>query len=209
MRRIYVFYSAISAALAAAAVLTGVALSQLGRQESPRLVNVSNPGANIAVATLGASQAAELRGSGIGADHIRLLATREGLRFYTAQSDKGQPCFLTSNDAFNAREFNVVACLGDGSSAVPNDSKPLVDFSAAIKRPQESLMRIQRLAGFAADQIRKVGIIDEGGSVHTVPVVANVYATDVLEDTPARYIVAFDARGKEVYRHRLMFPVSG
>lgn len=187
-------------ALAAAAMVSGAALSELRGQDSPRLKQISNPGSTVAAGDLSASQLAELTSSEVAVPSLRLLDNREGTRFYTAESTKGQPCFLTSRSDAPRREFSVVACLGAGEALVPSEDRPLVDFSAARRAPGSLLPEVQALTGFAADGVASVALVDEAGQLHSVPVRNNVYVSDELSGITAQALVALDRSGNVVYR---------
>lgn len=87
---------------------------------------------------------------------------------------------------------------------MPSNETPLVDFSAFMKLPEERLLRVRWLTGFAADDVASVGFIDEAGNIHTVSVKDNIYAGKGVSDLVAKAIVAYRASGAEIYRRSLV-----
>jgi hypothetical protein len=119
---------------------------------------------------------------------LRLLAQRDGIGFYAARRPDGVVCF-----AVDAGQSKAVGCdLGSPTGArFPSPQRPIIDFS-----------RIGgRLAGFAADGVASVALVDAAGStIATAPVVDNVYANaDVASGGVG--VEALDAQGAVIYRH--------
>jgi hypothetical protein len=164
---------------------------------------MSNVGQPLAV--LPPTQARDLKLSGIGSE-VRYLGTRGGTSFYTGQSLSGGPCFLTSRNGAREPEFSVVACLAAGTNPVPSLEVPVVDFSALYKGPADRLPRVQWFAGFASDDVSRIGIVDESGRVYSTPVVANVYGANGPTPLRAQALVAYDRSGSELYRRSLVAP---
>jgi hypothetical protein len=61
--------------------------------------------------------------------------------------------------------------------------------------------RILTLAGFAADGVARVGVLDPNGVLHGASVVGNTYSRE-LPGIEAVALLALDASGGEVYRKR-------
>jgi hypothetical protein len=183
------------AVLAVAASITSVALSSRNAP-LPRLDGMSNPGTP--VSTLAKSQLDDLARSGVNSD-VRLFGKRAGISFYTATSN-GQPCFLTSNVEAPRPEFSVVACLGPGSAALPSTSQPIVDFSATVRGPGDTAPHINWLAGFAADDVAAVAVVEVGGAMKTTPVTNNIYAARQITSKQITAVVALDKNKNVIYR---------
>ncbi len=200
-KRLWVFGVALTIAVILSA--SAVAFSVFRAPSSPRLAKMSNSGARVAVSSLPASQISDLRRSNIKASEVRLVGERAETQFFTALSDSGQPCFLTSRSDAPRPEFSVVACLGSGNAEVPSASQPIVDFSAWTKPPGDPTFRSTWLTGLAADSVAEVGLERNGRLVHRTPVIGNVYATGRL-DIPATALVALDASGDVLYRRSMV-----
>lgn len=165
-----------------------------------RLARMSNTGTETTL--FSPTQASELRGSDIGLS-VSSLGERNGVSFYTAVSDRGQPCFLTSRAEAPRAEFSTVACLGEAASLVPSRARPLVDFSAFRQTAGETLPKVSWLTGFAADEVSSVGVIDQSGGVHAVSVRDNIYASRDVPGLRVTALVAYSASGTEIYRQSL------
>jgi hypothetical protein len=183
----------------AGAVVTGAALSS-GTVRSARLAQVSNQGTP--VFSLVPSQAQDLRASHVE-PQVSLLGVRAGFSFYTGTSASGQPCFLESNSTAPAPEISFVACLGQGDGVFPSANEPIVDFSAYWKTLADPQLHVRWLAGFAADGVAQVGLVDGSGQLTTTPVIGNVYASRDVPNTPITAIVALDSSGRTVWQRQL------
>ena len=114
---------------------------------------------------------------------LQFLTERAGIRFYAARRANGDFCFAVESDRGKAVGCNV-------TPAFPSRDRPIVDFSRFSKGA--------RLAGFAADGVRTVALVDaSGGQVASAPVLDNVYAAAGAPDAVG--IVARDADGNTVY----------
>jgi hypothetical protein len=119
---------------------------------------------------------------------LRLLAQRGGIGFYAARRPDGVVCF-----AVDSERGKAVGCdFGSPTGArFPSAQRPIIDFS-----------RIGgRLAGFAADGVASVALVDAAAAtIATAPVIDNVYANaDVAPGGVG--VQALDAQGTVVYRH--------
>jgi hypothetical protein len=63
---------------------------------------------------------------------------------------------------------------------------------------------LQFLAGFAADGVARVDLVDgNGATIVSAPVVDNLYAATDIPQVAVAAIVAYDADGHVVYRKEL------
>ena len=114
---------------------------------------------------------------------LQFLTERAGIRFYAARRANGDFCF-----AIDADRGKAVGC--SVSRAFPSRVRPIVDFSRFSDGA--------RIAGFAADGVSRVALVDTSGAqVASAAVVGNVYAAPGAADAVG--VVALDADGKVVY----------
>jgi hypothetical protein len=119
---------------------------------------------------------------------LQLLDERDGISFYAARRADGTFCFAVDSTAGKG-----VGCdLGSPSGAVfPSPQRPIVDFSR--------FSHGARLAGFAADGIASVALVDaSGATIASAPVVNNVYAV-ANPPAGAAGVEARDTHGTVVY----------
>lgn len=115
---------------------------------------------------------------------MHLLTERDGVKFYAARRANGAFCF-----AIDLAGRKAVGC--NTTPAFPSPQRPIVDFSR--------FSRGSRIAGFAADGVSAVALVDATGArIATAPVIDNVYAaTNALPGAVG--VEALDARGDVVY----------
>jgi len=128
---------------------------------------------------------------------LQLIATRDGVAFYAARRADGHVCIAIDADPGAPAHKGVACDLGNpslpGSPAFPSPERPIFDFSRFTNGT--------RLAGFAADGVSTVNLLDAAGNViASAAVVDNVYAD---ADPPAggAGVEALDDQGTVVYRH--------
>jgi hypothetical protein len=192
------------AAIAAAALL-GVAGPAAGVASHYGLFDLSNRGQPIDETQLDLDEASALAQSGFGGD-VRRLGERAGIAFYVAKGARGGLCFATGSAAGATPRLNhFMGCQRPGPEAFPSTQQPIVDLSPLKSFDPRKAVYVQRLAGFAADGVARVGFVDTSGVIHSTPVVNNVYATDWL-DAPiaATAIVALDEQGQTLYTKELL-----
>ena len=115
---------------------------------------------------------------------LQFLGRRDGIGFYAARRADGAFCVAVDSGGGKG-----VACdLGSPSGAIfPSPQRPLIDFSR--------FSHGVRLAGFAADGVSSVALVDAAGAiVASAPVVDNVYA-DANPPAGAVAVEARDAHG--------------
>jgi hypothetical protein len=122
----------------------------------------------------------------MGLSTMQLLGQRDGISFYAARNPDGHFCFaIASPDATG------VGCRLDNE--FPSAQDPLIDM---FSTPQQ-------IAGFAADNVAELVLLDANGDpIATVPVTGNIYA---LADPPsgATEVEALDANGNVITSHAI------
>lgn len=115
---------------------------------------------------------------------LQLLTERDGIEFYAARRASGDFCFAIELDGRKA-----VGC--DLTSSFPSPERPIIDFSRFSNGA--------RIAGFAADGVATVALVDGSGRrIASAPVIDNVYAgSGAAPDAVG--VEALDAQGEVVY----------
>src|SRR5207244_3245614 len=139
---------------------------------------------------------------GVGVNGIKLIAQREGLRFYVIERTDGTRCYGLGL-AGSGTLFGQVSCPGP---TFPSHSKPILDLSTWQTQPSTG-QHIGRLVGFAADGIAAVALASPDGTVHDRTVVEdNVYLREEPTAAPTAAVVALDRDGHPVYTCRTCIP---
>jgi hypothetical protein len=125
---------------------------------------------------------------------MQLVATRDGIDFYAARRSDGYLCFAIDAAPGSDAHKGLGCDLGNpslpGTPAFPSPARPIFDFSRFS----------DKLAGFAADGVATVDLLDSAGNViDSVPVTDNVYA-DANPPGGGAAIEALDASGAVVYK---------
>jgi hypothetical protein len=185
---------ALVAALAAAVAIPAVAFAA----DIGGLFGFSTPGTPVATSgtpfsrTSGLDQAMAELGF---PSTLRLIATRDGISFYAARRADGHVCFAV-DAAPGSPVHKAVGCdLGNpslpGNPAFPSPERPILDFSRFSNGA--------RVAGFAADGISTVNLLDAAGNViASAPVSDNVYA-DASPPRGGAAVEALDSHGAVIY----------
>ena len=115
---------------------------------------------------------------------LHLLTEREGIKFYAARRANGDFCF-----AIDLEGRKAVGC--NFSPSFPSRERPIIDFSRFSKGA--------RIAGFAADGVSSVALVDaSGAAIAVAPVIDNVYAAS--NTAPGAVgVQALDLQGNVVY----------
>ena len=115
---------------------------------------------------------------------LQLLGQRDGISFYAARKADGSFCF-----AVDSGRGKGVGC--DLSLRFPSPARPIIDFSRFSGGV--------RLAGFAADGVSRVALVDPAGAtIVSAPVIGNIYAAP-NPGSGAVGVEALDAEGNVVY----------
>ena len=138
---------------------------------------------------------------------VELLATHGSRSFYLIRKRGGGLCYavgsklrrLTPAQIEERSRFGTMGCLAKG--VFPSRSMPVLDFSYYRLRRGEHLPgTLVGLEGFAADPVRKIGVIGPGNEIaFTATVEHNVYSAESAEVSGARGIVAFDDHDKPLW----------
>jgi hypothetical protein len=186
---------ALVVALAAAVAIPAVAFAD----DIGGLFGFSTQGTSVATSETPFSQASGLSEAMAELEFpstLQLIATREGISFYAARRADGQVCFAVDAAPGSADRKGVGCDLGNpslpGSPAFPSPQRPVIDFSRFSNGA--------RLAGFAADGVSAVNLLDADGNViASAPVSDNVYA-DASPAPGGVAIEAVDSQGAVVYK---------
>jgi|GEM_PF-3204809 len=139
---------------------------------------------------------------GVGVDAIKLIAQRDGLRFYVIDRTDGTRCYALGLASSN-RLFGQVSCPGP---TFPSRAKPILDLSTWQTQPGTG-QHIGRLVGFAADGIAAVALASLDGTVHDRTAVEdNVYLRQAPTAAPTAAVVALDRTGHPAYTCRTCIP---
>jgi hypothetical protein len=130
---------------------------------------------------------------------VELVAMRESRAFYVIRKPGGGICYavgesrkgLTPAQAELRSRFGAMGCSARGFG-FPSRSLPVLDFSYYRLRPGERLPgTLVGLEGFAADPVRKIGVIGPANEIsYSTSVEHNVYSALRAEVAGARGIVA-------------------
>jgi hypothetical protein len=150
------------------------------------LLGLTNHGTPVAASTLShdASLAQAMRQLGFPST-LQLLGTRDGIRFYAAQKRHGYCLAVVASaaPAVSQRPASDAGCE-NGSDGFPSARNPVSVFPVS-----------GRFAGFAADGVASVALIDaSGATLATAKVSDNLFIGGAMPTGPYA-IVALDARG--------------
>jgi hypothetical protein len=131
---------------------------------------------------------------------VEVLAQREGLRFVRMARAEGGWCYGTADRRFGGWTLTDYSCRTD-ANPFPSPDFPVIHVGrhqVATANPQ--LVEYLAFAGFAADGVRSVGIVDSSDRVTRVAdVVDNAYYA-ATPPAPAKHLVAFDEDGDVIWR---------
>ena len=150
----------------AAAVVAAIAVPAVAfADDIGQLLGLSNKGTPVPASTLSkdTSLAEAMREMGFPAT-LQLLGSRDGIRFYAAQKPGGQFCFAVTATSLPAGALRAASDVGcDG--AFPSQEDPVsVSWVGG------------RFAGFAADGVASVAVVDaSGATIATADVQDNLF----------------------------------
>jgi hypothetical protein len=174
-------FAGLGVLLAAAAV--AAALATRGDSRPSTFDHFSNRGRVVPVAGLPAADRAELQRAGVM--ELRLLADRDGVRFYRARD-----CLILGG----RERFSSFGC----PSGFPSPAFPVADLTIYTQGLDDAYPVATEVAGFAADDVGAVGVRSPDGSVRWIPVDGNVYVDH--PGTPADELLVSDTQGNVVKR---------
>lgn len=184
------------AGLAVTATVAGLILSNQAASGPPPadLKAMSNPGV---AASATERMRAVLERTATADGKLALLAERGDMRFYKiAGSEKRGTCFGMGQGSGKEAELNFLTC----SESAPDDELPVLDASVIEQKPTGEI-RFDQVAGWAADGIKAIKLLDSAGAtVATAQVENNVYYLARVE-MPAQAVklAAVDKRGVTVW----------
>lgn len=133
----------------------------------------------------------ELRAEGYG--QLSFVSSAANRNFYMIDHTGGGPCFASGRIG-RPYPIGVWRCP-EGGTVMPSAKIPLVDLSI-VGSENGGPMHIVSLAGFAANNVAHVTVIDAAGNpVLRVPVTNNVFASSADLGTDAVRMEAIDANG--------------
>jgi hypothetical protein len=155
------------------------------------LIGFSNHGTVVATNTLSkdSSLVQEMRQLGFPST-LALLGTRQGIRFYAAQKPGGYCLAVveTTTPAGSQRPASDVGCE-NGSDSFPSSGDPVSVFPVG-----------GRFAGFAADGVASVTLVDGSGrTLASATVSQNLFVSGAMP-TGTVSVVALDAQGDVLAR---------
>jgi hypothetical protein len=184
--------------LGVAAAITGVGATVLllrGDGVDPALSRLSITGRPVEMAVpenLGPF-AGDLTGE------VELIAERNDLRFLRLARAEGGWCYATADRRFGDWGLTEYACQTD-ANPFPSPEVPVINVGRFAGTRDPELLDYIQFAGFAADAVKRVGIIDKNDRVIPVAdVVDNVYYAPT-PPTGAKRMVALDEDGKVIWR---------
>jgi hypothetical protein len=119
------------------------------------------------------------------------LGVRDGTTFYVTKNAAGDDCFALSG------HVQAIWCvLGE---SFPSEQRPVIGLPLSHHDPGGEL------AGYAADGIARVALLDDTGAVVvSAPVSDNIYEAPFTPGAPIASLAAYDASGNVVYTHQLL-----
>lgn len=128
-----------------------------------------------------------------------LLARRGDYEFFRMSLADGTSCWGAKKSYSSEEGVMSRACQRE--SGFPSRARPLLDYST-LEQTDESYPRLIRLAGFAADGVAQIAVIDpDNRLVPAVPVEDNVYFTEQLPQGDFFGLAALDRDGDIVWRN--------
>ncbi|HEX6763585.1 MAG TPA: hypothetical protein VF094_12375 [Gaiellaceae bacterium] len=190
--------------LAAILLIVGIPSAAFADQIG-QLLGLSNSGTPVPIGEISARQLSALESLGFPLGQVRFLAHRADVSFYAAKTGGGSFCFAIGLRQEPTPSIDALACQGGTIGSFPSPTKPVADFSTVNATTVATY--VTTLAGFATDDVARVGVLDASGKViYSAPVEKNVYAADDVPQTPAVAIVAFNDANTIVYRKELTPP---
>jgi hypothetical protein len=136
---------------------------------------------------------------------MQLLGERDGVTFHATRNADGAFCFaIDGGPEVTPSSPRGVGCAPAGF--FPSPERPIMGFPVigpGGATPERSPY-LHFLAGFAADGVARVDLVDaNGATIVSAPVADNLYAATDIPQVAAAAIVAYDAEGHVVYRKEL------
>ena len=128
-----------------------------------------------------------------------LIAERRDVRFLRLPRKDGSSCWATAESRSGFWSLTGFACEGD-FLRFPDPKRPVMVVGRQQGNPVTRLFSYERFEGFAADGVRRVGVIDADDRVVEVAAVTNnVFSTPSPPEAFKR-LVALDEAGEIIWR---------
>jgi hypothetical protein len=183
-------------AVIALGVVASFFLLRDGSDEDGDLAAMSTRGRPVEMAVperAGAPDSPKLTGEAI------LIAKRGGIRFVRLPREDGSSCWSTAEQRSGEWQLTNYGCE-TGFTRFPDPEQPVMVVGRLQIIPGTQSMVYQSFAGFAADGVERIGVIDEQDrSIEVTSVVDNVFFTP---RPPGRVkaVTAIDEAGEVIWR---------
>jgi hypothetical protein len=170
--------------------IAGIAAASALRTERDTLTAVSNRG------TPSRTIGYQPQGGGPRMREAFLLARRGDHAFFRMTTADGSSCWGVTRSYPEGGSSSALACNPEAD--FPSRRRPVLDFS---RLDDEDEPRVLRLAGFAADGVAQVGVID--GDDRVIPaarIFDNVYFAETLPSGDFYRLAALDREGRIIWR---------
>lgn len=128
-----------------------------------------------------------------------LIGERDGIRFLRLPRVDGSSCWTTSERRFDEWQLTNYGCEF-GFVRFPDPKRPLMIAARIQGVPGTQLINYESFAGFAADAVKRVAVIDENERLRPVAdVVGNVFYAP-KPPTRAKAVAALDEAGEVIWR---------
>ncbi len=128
-----------------------------------------------------------------------LIGKRAGFRFLRLPREDGSSCFAYSELRSGVWQLLGLNCE-TGFQRFPDPKRPVMTVSGLQLFPGEQLFVYDTVAGFAADGVKRVAVIDAQDRVVPIAeVVDNVFYSDGPEDR-VKALAALDEAGEVIWR---------
>jgi hypothetical protein len=184
-------------ALASAGILAATTRDARSASSPPatgRLDQVSNRGKPFSSLLPQDHRVLSQMGRAVG--EISILATSGERAYYRL----GNECYAAGPASPTDYTFGVIKC----SAEFPTAARPVFDFTVSHSSSTDpdsapATATLWRSEGLAADGVAKIAYVDDSGQIAAeTPVVNNTYRFDTVPRT-AKRLVAYDARGAELF----------
>jgi hypothetical protein len=137
---------------------------------------------------------------------VELIARRGSTAFYVIRRPDGRRCYSVGDAPVGRTPFQRQARVRFGATGCidprvfPSRAVPVLDYSFYSFRLGDGAMRLAGLRGFAADPVKRIGIIGADNEIgFTVPVEDNVYSAGRRSFPGARGVVALGEHGQVLW----------
>lgn len=128
-----------------------------------------------------------------------LIAERPSLRFLRLPRKDGSSCWATAEQRSGVWSLTGFTCEGD-FVRFPDPKRPVMPIGRISIDPVKRVWNYEAFAGFAADGVKRIGVLDANGRLVEV---ARVAKNTFLADEPpqgVKRLAALDAAGEVIWR---------